>query len=98
MFTSTPARTVVGTLGMAVCAGVCLLGATAPAQAATVRTATVRYADLDVAAAAGRAALAARVAHAARTVCTSADAGLAARLEESRCVRRAVTGATPVVG
>lgn len=96
--TSTAVRTVVGTAGMAVCAGLCLVGATAPAHAAAVRTATVSYADLDIATAKGRAKLSRRVAAAARAVCTSADAAPVAQAEEGRCVRHAVATARPVVG
>lgn len=68
MFTlnSIVTRTVVGTAGMAICAGLCLAGATAPAAAATVRTQVVRYTDLDLRKAAGRATLDHRIAAAAR--------------------------------
>ena len=40
--------------------------------------------------------LARRVQGAARSVCTSADTGPAARLEEGRCVKAAVANAKPV--
>ena len=95
---STVARVVLGTVGTALCAGLCLVAATAPASAEPVRTTTVRYADLDVRTAPGRAALDRRVHDAARRVCTSADTGPAARVEEGRCVRHAVAAATPIVG
>ena len=106
MFTtahSTIARAVLGTVGTALCAGVCLVAATAPAAAATTtlaehRTVTVSVADLDLRHAAGRAVLDRRVAIAAREVCVSADTGLAARAVQARCVRAAIAGAKPVVG
>lgn len=110
MFTtihSTIARAILGTVGTALCAGVCLVAATAPAHAAesgrapwaaTVRSTTVRYADLDVASAKGRAVLARRLNSAARAVCTSADAGPLARIEEGRCVREALNAAKPAIG
>ena len=95
---STVSRAVLGTVGTALCAGLCLVAATAPAAAAEVRTTTVHYADLDVHSAQGRAVLDRRVEGAARSVCTSADSGLAARIEEGRCVRHAIATAKPVVG
>ncbi len=95
---STVTRAVIGTVGMAFCAGLCLVGATAPALADTVRTTTVSYADLNVATAKGRAVLDRRVADAARSVCTSADTGPAARTEESRCIKRALSAAKPTIG
>lgn len=88
-------RTVVGTAGMAICASACLLAATAPAHADTVRTTTVRVADLDLSSAAGRATFDRRVQHAARVVCVSAEAGPVAFVEEDRCIRRAVAAVRP---
>ena len=107
-FSSSFTRTAVGTVGMAFCAGLCLVGATAPAHAATfgatapahadtVRTATVSYADLDVAHAQGRAALDRRLHIAARAVCSSSQESPAARANENRCVRAALSNARPVV-
>jgi UrcA family protein len=95
-FTSTVARTVIGTAGMAFCAGICLVGATAPANAGTVRTATVSYADLNVGRAQGRVVLDRRLHNAARSVCSSTQTGPAARIDESRCVRTALSNARPV--
>jgi len=86
-------RTVVGTIGMAVCAGLCLVGATAPAAAATVRSMAVSYADLDLARAAGRATLARRIDAAAQAVCASSNIGPAAALDEAQCIRGAVIAA-----
>lgn len=97
-FNTSFTRTAVGTVGMAVCAGLCLVGATAPAHADTVRTATVSYADLDVAHAKGRAALDRRLRIAARSVCGSTQEGPAARVSENRCVRVALSNARPVLG
>ena len=91
-------RAVLGTVGTALCAGLCLFAATAPATADTVRTVTVGYSDLNVHSASGRATLDRRVQNAARSVCTSADTGPAARIEEGRCVRNALAHATPVAG
>lgn len=101
-FTSTIARAVLGTVGTAVCAGLCLVAATAPANAAVsasasgLRTTTVSYADLDLRSAPGRATLNHRIANAARAVCVSANTGPMARVEEGRCVRQAVTAARSI--
>ena len=96
--TSTVARTVVGTAGMAFCAGLCLVGAVAPAHAEGARTANVSYADLNVASAEGRSVLDRRLHNAARAVCSSMRDGAAGRNDESRCVRTALSNAKPVVG
>ncbi len=97
-FNSSVTRTVLGAVGTTICAGICLIAAAGPADAAPVRTATVSYADLDVHTATGRAVLDRRVLSAARTVCASAEVGPAARVEEGRCVRHAVAGVKPVIG
>ncbi len=89
-FTSTAARAVLGTVGTAFCAGLCLVAATAPAAAEQVRAATVSYADLDLAKAAGRMTLDRRINAAARAVCASSDRGTDAALVEMQCVRHAV--------
>ena len=96
-FTSTAARAVLGTVGTALCAGVCLVAATAPAGAEPVRTATVRYTDLDLGNAAGRATLDRRIHAAAYTVCANGDSGPDAAYEEMRCVRHAVAAAKTTV-
>ena len=89
--TETLFRTVAGAFGTALCAGVCLLGATAPAEAApAARVQAVRYADLNLADAGGRSALDARIKQAARAVCSTGSADLRARTEEARCIRAAV--------
>ncbi len=93
-FNSTVTRALVGTLGTAFCAGVCLLAATAPASAAeAVRTVKVHYADLDLANRAGRVTLDRRLFHAARAVCVTGESGPDAALDETRCIHRAVTAA-----
>lgn len=87
-------RTVAGTFGTALCAGVCLLGATAPAEAAPApRAQAVSYADLNLAHASGRSALDARIKQAARSVCSTGASDLRARTDEARCIRAAVAGA-----
>lgn len=92
-FTSAATRAVVGAFGTALCAGICLVGATAPAHAETVSR-VVRTADLNLASVAGQKALNHRIAVAAREVCTSTSRDLATKVEESRCLRRAVADAT----
>jgi UrcA family protein len=92
-FESTAARAVIGTVGTALCAGLCLFAATAPANAETVRTATVAYADLNLASPAGRATLNRRIDAAARQVCANNDHGPDAALDEMRCVHHAVSAA-----
>jgi UrcA family protein len=88
-------RNIVGAFG-ALVLGVAFVGAaTGPAHAATVTTVsqTVRYGDLNINNAAGRAALDARVRAAAKSVCTVDLNGLAARIEETRCFDAAVANA-----
>lgn len=92
-FTSTATRAILGTVGTAFCAGICLVAATAPAAAETVRATTVSYADLDLGNAAGRMTLDRRINAAARTVCASSDGGTVAALDEMQCVRHAVIAA-----
>ncbi len=97
-FTSSVTRSVVGAIGMALCAGVCLVGATAPANAEPVRTATVHYADLDLANSAGRATLDRRLLSAARSVCTSSDSGPDAAIAEAQCIHHALVAARAKLG
>ena len=96
-FNSVVSRAVLGTVGTALCAGVCLVAATAPAAAETARTATVRYTDLDLGNAAGRATLDRRLGAAAYAVCANNDSGIDAALAEMACVRRAVAAAKTTV-
>lgn len=90
--TSSVTRAAVGTVGMAFCAGLCLIGATAPAHAETVvtRSQAVTYADLDLARPEGRAMLDRRIRVAARTVCATDSSADAARMAEYRCINHAV--------
>lgn len=91
---TTAARALIGSFGTLVCAGICLLGATAPAAAAEpVRTVTIDYADLDLAHDGGRDALDSRIKAAARKVCSDGSRDLRSRTEETRCVRTAIEGA-----
>ena len=96
MFTvSTSAfRNVLGTVGTVVCAGICLLAATAPAQAAEApRATTVSYVDLNPGNDQGRNTLDARIKAAARSVCANGGGDVRARTDEARCVREAIAQA-----
>jgi UrcA family protein len=98
--TSSIARTVVATTGAVLFAATCLIGAVAPAaaqgaeQLGEARTQTVRYADLNLNSAVGRARLDARIRAAARAVCSINATSMTARAAESRCAKRAVATAT----
>ncbi len=93
--TSTNAfRTVLGTFGTVICAGVCLAAAAAPAQAAEApRATTVSYVDLNLANDQGRDTLDARIKAAARSVCSNGSDDVRGRTEEARCVRDAISQA-----
>ncbi|MBV8970935.1 MAG: UrcA family protein [Sphingomonadaceae bacterium] len=97
MFTTvntTLTRAVLGTLGTALCAGVCLVAATAPAAAAEApRSAKVHYADLNLANKAGRATLDRRLLSAARAVCATGDRSPDAAMDETHCIHQAMTAA-----
>jgi UrcA family protein len=101
MFTTastTVQRTVIGSIGTLLFAGICLAGAAAPAFAAEApRVQTVSYADLNLANAAGREALDQRIKAAAESVCSTGRDEAAAKVAESRCVRDAITTATAVI-
>lgn len=87
-------RTVIGTIGTALFAGVCLLAATAPAAAQEApRAKAVSYSDLNLSNAQGREALDMRIKQAARNVCENGSDDVRARTEEARCVRGAIEGA-----
>lgn len=101
---ATPAsfsRNLLGAFGTVVFAGICLMGATAPAQAsetlasAAPRSAIVRTADLNLATDAGRSTFETRVRHAARTVCTGATDDLRGKQQTAACVKSAVASAEP---
>jgi UrcA family protein len=87
----TALRTVVATLGTVIGAGICLIGATAPAAAADApRVVTVSSSDLNMASEAGRNAFEQRVKLAARSVCSLGSGDLRARADEARCVGAAI--------
>jgi UrcA family protein len=89
-------RAVIGAFGTALFAGLSLSGALAPANAAEVqaRVQTVSYADLNLANAAGRAALDQRIKAAAESVCATGLNDVAAKTAESRCVKNAIEAAS----
>jgi UrcA family protein len=90
----TALRAVVGTFGTVICAGVCLLGATAPANAAEApRAKIVSYSDLNLGSAQGRTALDMRIKNAAQAVCATGLNDVQGRTTEARCIRDAVNGA-----
>jgi UrcA family protein len=93
--TSTSAfRNLLGTVGTVLCAGVCLIAATAPAQAAEApRATTVSYVDLNLGNDQGRDTLDARIKAAARSVCANGGNDVRARTVEARCVREAISQA-----
>ncbi len=96
MFTTTNAafRTVFGTIGTVICAGVCLVAATAPAQAADApRVTTVSHVDLNLANDQGRNTLDARIKSAARIVCGNGGGDVRARRDEASCFRAAISQA-----
>lgn len=98
MFTTSAyaVRTLVGAVGTVIFAGACLLGATAPAQAAEApRAAVVSYSDLNLASDHGRAVLDGRIKVAARSVCANGAGDLRSKTEETRCTRTAIEGAQP---
>jgi UrcA family protein len=98
-FNDTIVRATIGVFGTAFFAGLCLVGATAPANAAeTPRITTVSYSDLNISSAKGREALDLRILQAARSVCTTGSNDTAARIQESRCVRDAVNAAQGKLG
>jgi UrcA family protein len=98
MFTTSAyaVRTLVGAVGTVIFAGACLLGATAPAQAAEApRTSVVSYSDLNLASDHGRTVLDARIKLAARNVCANGAGDLRSKADEARCTRTAVEAAQP---
>ena len=95
MFTSAKnfSRNVVGAAGTLLFAGLCIAGATAPANAQIAygvndsghRVAYVAYADLDLGSPAGNATLNGRLRVAAKNVCQSNGIQPWAQTEESKC-------------
>lgn len=100
-FNSTVTRAVLGTVGTALCAGLCLVAATAPANAGTIydtaRSQTVSYADLDLGSTQGRKVLDRRIKNAAHSVCATGSVDVQAMKDESRCVRAALDSVAPKV-
>lgn len=95
------ARTVLGTVGTALCAGLCLVGATAPAHAGTVydtaRSQNVSYADLDLASTQGRKVFERRIKYAAHAVCATGNVDVQSMKDESVCVRVALNSVKPKI-
>ncbi|WP_353215960.1 UrcA family protein [Sandarakinorhabdus sp.] len=97
MFASTRnfSQTLAGAAGTLLFAGLCIAGATAPAQADTVygvsatghRVAHVAYADLNLASESGRALLENRLRMASKQVCRGTAFDHRANAEERRCFK-----------
>lgn len=98
--TNSVQRSIIGSIGTVLCAGLCVAAAAGPAKAAEAqqfaRVQTVSHADLNLSNPAGRAALDQRIKAAAETVCSTGLNDTAAKSAESRCVRDAIAGATAV--
>lgn len=90
-------RSAAGAFGTLILAGLCVAGATAPAQANearyTVRSEVVRTQDLNLASAAGRDTLSSRIETAAERVCATQASDIASRADHNRCLRDAVATA-----
>jgi UrcA family protein len=87
-------RNLVGAFAALVLGTTFVGAATGPAHAATVTTTqTVRYDDLNMNNAAGRAAFDARVRTAAKAVCAADFSDVASRAAEARCIDAAVASA-----
>ena len=96
MFTTSfaTARTAIATVGTLFFAGICLIGATAPAAAAPVaRTTTVSYSDLNLASASGRKVLDSRINRAAHNVCFNGGNDVASLVAAERCIDAAKANA-----
>jgi UrcA family protein len=97
MFTSAKnlSRNIVGAAGTLFFAGLCIAGATAPAQAQIAygknesghKIAYVAYADLDLGSPAGRSRLENRLRTASKQVCHGSDASRMAIAEEFACYK-----------
>lgn len=97
--TSTLTRNLFGAAGAVVIGLGCVAVAATPAAAASTSarvsvSKTVSYADLNLSNAKGRAVLEARIKSAAREICASTDATLAARMDANRCTKAALRSAT----
>jgi UrcA family protein len=92
MFTTSfaTARTAIAAVGTLFFAGVCLIGATAPAAAEPVaQTKLVSYDDLNLASASGRKVLESRINRAARNVCFNGGNDVASLIATDRCIAAA---------
>ena len=92
MFTTAfvTARTAIATVGTLFFAGVCLIGATAPAAAQPVaQTKLVSYGDLNLASASGRKVLDSRINRAAHNVCFNGGNDVASLVAADRCIEAA---------
>lgn len=95
--TNTAFRSIFGTIGTVICAGACLVAATAPAQAADApRVTTVSHVDLNLANDQGRNTLDTRIKSAARSVCGNGGGDVRARRDEASCVREAISHARTI--
>lgn len=91
-------RNLVGAAGTIVFAGLCIAGATAPANAQIAygvndtghRVAYVSYADLDLGSKAGRARLETRLRVASKNVCVNDIASAASPTLQNQCFRQAL--------
>jgi UrcA family protein len=91
-------RSLVGTAGTLLLAGLCIAGATAPAAAHTTldvngqgqQVAVISYADLDLGSPDGRAALEGRIRVAARKVCTDNSPDPRSGINTFVCVQQAL--------
>jgi UrcA family protein len=95
-FSETIARATLGILGTTVFAGLCLMGAAAPATASPVNiapTVSVSYAGLDLTSAADRAELDHRIARTARKLCGASHAGTREIILEVACVKASINDA-----
>ena len=96
MFTTSfaTARTAIAAVGTLFFAGVCLIGATAPAAAEPVsRTKMVSYGDLNLASASGRKVLDSRINRAAHNVCFNGGNDVASLVAADRCIDAAKANA-----
>lgn len=98
---SSVTRATIGGFGTLFFAGLCLAGAMVPARAdattadvvQVARTETVRTADLNLAAPAGRHTLEQRIEAAARRVCDTQPGDLASRSLRAKCLKDAIADA-----
>lgn len=98
-------RNLIGTAGTLLFAGLCIAGATAPANASIAyginatghQVAKVSYADLDLNSKAGRDSLESRLRVASRQVCKSGAANPWAAAEEYHCFQQTLTASRAAI-